>query len=101
TLNQKVIADLRINLHKIAKPQFYKAKGCPHCFNTGYSGKVAIVEALQFSQKMRELILGPADEQVIKQAACLEGMQTLRQAGFDVVLKGQTTIEEVLRLTAA
>ncbi|MFA7294445.1 MAG: GspE/PulE family protein [Candidatus Omnitrophota bacterium] len=101
TLNQKVIADLRINLHKIAKPQFYKAKGCLHCFNTGYSGKVAIAEALQFSQKMRELILGPADEQVIKQAACLEGMQTLRQAGFDVVLKGQTTIEEVLRLTAA
>ncbi|MDD5128191.1 MAG: ATPase, T2SS/T4P/T4SS family [Candidatus Omnitrophica bacterium] len=98
-LNKKVTEDLKINLHDIVEPKFYKAKGCPHCFNTGYSGKVAIAEVLQFSQKMRELISALASEQAFRQAACLGGMQTLRQAGFDAALKGQTTIEEVLRLT--
>jgi type II secretory ATPase GspE/PulE/Tfp pilus assembly ATPase PilB-like protein len=87
-------------VHKIGKLQFYRAKGCRHCFNTGYSGRVVIAEVLQFSQKIRELISNGAGEQLIKQQARLEGMQTLREAGLDAVLGGQTTIEEVLLVSA-
>ena len=97
---KEVISGLGINPHKAAKAQFYKAKGCPHCFNSGYLGRALIAEVLQLSPKIHSLILSNADERLIKQQACLEGMQTLRQAGFDAVLKGQTTIEEALRVSA-
>jgi len=96
TLNKEAAERLKLDVVKIAKSQFYRGKGCRHCFNTGYSGKVLIAEALQFSQKIRDLVLSGAGEQVIKKQARLEGMQTLRQAGLEAVLRGQTTIEEVL-----
>jgi type II secretory ATPase GspE/PulE/Tfp pilus assembly ATPase PilB-like protein len=100
TLNREAGERLKIDMRKSSKLQFYRAKGCRHCFNTGYSGKVLITEVLQVSHKIQELILSGAGEQVLKRQAQLEGMQSLRQAGFDAVLKGQSTIEEVLRLTA-
>ncbi|MBU0547506.1 MAG: Flp pilus assembly complex ATPase component TadA [Candidatus Omnitrophica bacterium] len=100
TLNKEAAANLKLDVHKINKLQFYKAKGCRYCFNTGYSGRTVIAEVLQFSHKIHELILNRAEEYSIKQQARLEGMQTLREAGWGVVLKGQTTIEEVLRVSA-
>lgn len=98
---KKEIADsLKLDAGKIGKLQFYKGKGCQHCFNTGYSGRTVIAEVLQLSQKVRELILTGSQEQFIKHQARLEGMKTLREDGIEAALKGQTTIEEVLRLTA-
>ncbi|MDP2043656.1 MAG: hypothetical protein Q8K15_00630 [Candidatus Omnitrophota bacterium] len=85
---------------KIGKLQFYRGKGCQHCFNTGYSGRTVIAEVLQLSSKIRELILASSQEQFIKQQARLEGMKTLREDGLESALKGQTTIEEVMRVTA-
>ncbi len=89
------------NFHyKINKLQLFRGKGCQHCFNTGYLGKTVIAEVLQFSQKIHELILSGAEEQLIKKQARLEGMQTLRESGLDAVLRGQTTIEEALCVSA-
>lgn len=90
----------KLDTETAGKLQFYKGKGCRHCFNTGYSGRTVIAEVLQLSPKIRELILEGSQEQFIKQQARLEGMKTLREDGFAAVLKGQTTIEEVLRVTA-
>jgi len=90
---------LKLDTETAGKLQFYKGKGCGHCFNTGYSGRTVIAEVLQLSPKIRELILKGSQEQFIKQQARLEGMKTLREDGFAAVLKGQTTIEEVLRVT--
>jgi type IV pilus assembly protein PilB len=100
TLNKEVAVSLELDKHKINKLQFYRGKGCQHCSNTGYLGKIMIAEVLQFSQKIHELILSGAEEQLIKKQAHLEGMQTLRQAGLEAVLRGQTTIEEVLCVCA-
>jgi type IV pilus assembly protein PilB len=80
---------------------FYRGKGCPHCFNTGYSGRIAIAEILLMTQKIRELVLSGAQEHLIKQQACQEGMMTLRQAGLQAAANSLTSLEEVLRLTAA
>ena len=98
TLNNEAAENLGLGIYKIGKIKLYKGKGCRHCFNTGYSGRTVITEALQFSHKIHELILNSADEQLIKQQAQLEGMQSLREAGLEAALKGQTTIEEVLRV---
>lgn len=98
---KKEIADsLKLDAKKFPKLQFYKGKGCQQCFNTGYSGRTVIAEVLQLSQKIRELILSGVQEQFIKQQARLEGMKTLREDGLNSALRGQTTLEEVLRVTA-
>ena len=98
-LKDEVAQNLKIDVQKIGKLQFYKGKGCQHCFNSGYSGRTVIAEVLQLSQKIRDLILIGAQEQYVKQQARKEGMKTLREDGLEAALKGHTTIEEVLRVT--
>lgn len=100
TLKNEVAASLKLDTAKMDKLRFCKGKGCERCFNTGYSGRTVIAEVLQLSPKIRELILSGSQEQFIKQQARLEGMKTLREDGLAAALKGQTTIEEVLRVTA-
>lgn len=99
-LKKEVAEGLKLDAAGIGKLQFYKGKGCQHCLNTGYSGRTVIAEVLQLSSKIRELILTSSQEQFIKQQARLEGMKTLREDGLESALKGQTTIEEVIRVTA-
>jgi len=85
---------------KIKNLEFFRGKGCGHCFNMGYSGRTGIVEVLVLSQAVRELILQRSQEHIIKQQARKEGMKTLRENGIEEALKGATSIEEVLRVTA-
>lgn len=99
-LKDDVGKSLKLDPAKVGKLQFYKGKGCQHCFNTGYSGRTVIAEVLQISFKIRELILSGSQEQFIKHQARLEGMKTLREDGLTAALAGKTTIEEVLRVTA-
>lgn len=99
-LKKEVAESLKLDKGKNIKLQFYKGKGCQHCFNSGYSGRTVIAEVLQISPKIRELILSGSQEQYIKKQARLEGMKTLREDGLDSALREQTTIEEVLRVTA-
>ena len=82
------------------KPEFFRGKGCPHCLNKGYSGRIGIAEVLILTPQVRELILKRAQEHLIKKQARKEGMETLRESGLRAVLKGITTIDEVLRVTA-
>lgn len=101
TLNRKAAEILKIDTRKSPKPQFYRAKGCRDCFNTGYSGRVLVVEAMQLSHRIQELIAAGSAAEVIRRQALLEGMYSLRKAGLDAALAGLTTIEEVLRLSSA
>ncbi len=101
TLKQEVLDKLKLNIGDGKKMEFFKGKGCPYCFNTGYSGRLGIAEVLISTPKIRELILSQGQEYIIKQQARSEGMQTLRESGMEGVFAGLTTIEEVLRVTAA
>ena len=98
----KEIADsLKLDLYGIKKAEFFKGKGCERCFNTGYRGRIGIAEILLLSPAIRELILNRAQEHVIKKQARQEGAKTLREEGLQAALKGLTTIEEVIRVTAS
>ncbi len=77
----------------------YKAKGCPACFNTGYLGRTAIYELLDVDDEIRQLVMKNEDASTIKAAAMRKGMRTLRQDGADKVLKGVTSVDEVVRVT--
>jgi len=77
----------------------YKPKGCPKCFNTGYSGRQAIFEIMLMDDALKSLVLQTSDANQIKAAALRAGMVTLRRDGMIKVLKGITSIDEVLRVT--
>lgn len=97
----EIIDSLKLSGEKGKKPLLFRGKGCPKCFNLGYAGRIAISEILVISAGIRELILVKSQEHVIKQKARLEGMRTLREEGVCLALGGITTLEEVLRVTAA
>lgn len=99
-VKQEIIDALKLDQKKFKSPEFFRGKGCPKCFNTGYSGRTGIAEVLLLSSTVRELILSRAQEHVIKKQARSEGMKTLREDGIEMALKGLTTLEEVLRVTA-
>jgi len=73
----------------------YTSKGCKHCGETGYKGRVGIHELMSMSKSLRRLVQTGARAEELQQAALQEGMRTLRQDGIEKVLAGQTSIEEV------
>jgi len=73
--------------------------GCPSCFQTGYRGRVGIFEVMTIDSTLSNLLLKTYDANRIKAQAVEKGMVALREDGIRKVLKGITTIEEVLRVT--
>jgi general secretion pathway protein E len=76
-----------------------KGKGCKECRNTGYRGRKAIGELLVLNDEMRELIVARAPARKLKEAACAAGTVPLREAALRLVEAGDTTIEEINRVT--
>ncbi len=71
----------------------------PHCFGVGYKGRKAIYELMTVSQPIKEELLVSADSVKLRKVAIEHGMSTLLAAGAELVLAGQTTSSEVLRVT--
>lgn len=83
------------------KVTLYRGKGCDHCVNTGYRGRLACYEVMEIDDIIRNLILKRVATYEIKQAARQAGMTTLREASLKKVLTGITTVEEMFRVTFA
>lgn len=77
----------------------YKGSGCKICHNTGYAGRIGVFEVLEVSNRIKELIAQKNDSDVILQEAIKEGMTTMFDDGLDKVVKGITSLEEILRVT--
>ena len=77
----------------------YRGKGCQVCSNTGYKGRVAIYEVMDFSSAIKELVLRGESISEIKKQAVKEGMRTLRMSALARVVDGRTTLEEALSST--
>ncbi len=73
--------------------------GCDNCNNLGYKGRTGIYELLQIEDNIRHLVMNRADAGTIKKTAQANGMRSLRDDGALKVLKGITSIEEVMRVT--
>jgi len=76
-----------------------KAKGCRKCRGAGYKGRKAIAELLILNDELRELIIARAPIRQLKDAAKRSGTRTLREAALEAVRKGETTLEEIDRVT--
>ena len=102
TPDPKVMADMKSVLGSLwptnRDGQLYKGEGDPECGNSGYFGRVGILEVLPITEKISRLILERAASSAIEREAREEGMITLKQDGYLKVLEGISTIEEVLRV---
>ncbi|MCP4650983.1 MAG: Flp pilus assembly complex ATPase component [PVC group bacterium] len=81
------------------KINFVRGKGCEKCNNTGYKGRIGIYELLLIDEHLGALISSGASVIELKKQAQKNGMKSLKEDGFDKVRQGQTTIEEVIRVT--
>jgi type IV pilus assembly protein PilB len=85
----------------VGKLPFFRGKGCDACNGTGYKGRQGIYEVMNMTPAIRKLIIQNAGAAELKDAAVDEGMLTLRMDGWLKVLRGITTLEQVVRETAA
>jgi len=80
----------------LAKANFMKGRGCNHCRQSGYRGRIGIFEMLRMNSAIREMIFAQAPAQELRRKARAGGMRTLLEDAIQKVLKGNTTLDEVL-----
>jgi general secretion pathway protein E len=78
--------------------QFYHGKGCEQCFHSGYLGRIGIFEVMKVDEHIRELIIRQTPEAKLKEEAIMRGMNTLKASGIKKIIRGETTLEETLRV---
>jgi len=77
--------------------RLFRARGCPVCQKTGYSGRIGIFEILEMSDPIRDLVMKKANTSQIREAAIKTGMMTMIEDGLEKVRNGITTLEEILK----
>jgi len=80
--------------------RFQMGAGCDECRHTGYRSRLAIYEILAFTEQIKQMTVQRANALEIKKVAVRNGMKTLRASGWRRIYSGDTTLEEVLRVTA-
>jgi general secretion pathway protein E len=99
---QPEVADLKAaQLPLDTHGQFFKAVGCSQCRHTGYRGRKAISEVLLMDDTLRDLIVSRASLVRIKAHARASGTRLLRESALACVLRGESTLEELNRVTLA
>ncbi len=78
---------------------FRKGDGCAECRGTGYRGRKTIVELLRLNDELRELIVSGAPLRQLREAAAETGMRDIRESALELVKRGETTLEEINRVT--
>ncbi len=94
----KILPDFPVDQYPQETYTVYKPKGCLTCNNTGYKGREAVFEFLTVTDEMKKMILDRANGAEIKELAIKQGMHTLKDEGIYKVMKGRTSIEELLRV---
>ena len=100
----KEAAPLLKNIHldtTVAELPFFRGRGCDSCGGTGLKGRQGVYEVMPMSPNLRKLVLMNVGAVEIRDAAVEEGMLTLRMDGWMKVMKGITTLEQVIRETSA
>jgi len=97
----KMFQDLSIDPSLFEGTTLYRGRGCDRCKNSGYAGRMAIIEAMTATDEIRKLIISRASTREMAKVAIGQGMRTLRMAALDRAREGISTMEQVLVLTSA
>lgn len=98
-MDAKELADLGLNVKTQGPIKLKHGKGCVKCRNTGYAGRTGIYEIMPYSESLKQLTTLDASLATLRKKAVEEGLILLRQNGIQKMLQGQTTYQEVLRVT--
>jgi type IV pilus assembly protein PilB len=101
TYPPKMFEDLGIDPALFSGVQLYRGRGCDRCKNSGYAGRMAIIEAMTITDQIRKLIIARANTRELGKLAISQGMRTLRMVGLDRAREGVSTLEQVLLITSA
>ncbi|MBK5254730.1 MAG: Flp pilus assembly complex ATPase component TadA [Vicinamibacteria bacterium] len=93
------IAALRVPREKLGNTLFKTGAGCLQCRQTGYSGRDGIYEIMAMSDKIRLLVAQGSSSVDIRKTAREEGLRSLRESAFEKVVRGRTTVAELVRVT--
>jgi type IV pilus assembly protein PilB len=96
----QILKDLGASDEMIESMQTMKGAGCMKCSKTGYRGRLAVYEVMPLSEEIKEFVLNGASTSEIKREAIRLGMKTMRQSGLSKLALGQTTLDEIVRVTA-
>jgi general secretion pathway protein E len=97
--NAELLTDSAITPSVAASMRFKIASGCGHCRGTGYRGRKAVAELLILNDELREMIVAREPIRKLKEAAKRSGMRTMRESALEVVSNGETTLQEINRVT--
>jgi len=97
----KMYQDLNIDPSIMDGATLYRGRGCERCKNSGYAGRLAIIEAMTVSDEIRKLIIARANNREMGKIAIGQGMRTLRMVALDRVRDGTSTLEQVLVMTSS
>lgn len=100
-INPEVLVDIGVPATDAKHVIVKQGKGCQKCSGTGYKGRIALYEVMPMYEQLRELVLNGASAAEIKREAIKQGMMSLRASGLMRLKEGTTTVEEVVRVTAA
>ncbi len=92
---------LNLTPEEAASVELARGRGCDHCFNTGYSGRTGVFEVFSMTPRLRQAVLKQSGHDDLREIAISEGLITLDQAARRKVLRGETSIDELIRLQAA
>ena len=97
--SEEELKESGLDPQKIKNHKFYEGKGCVECNHTGYKGRSAIVELLDLTDDLREMILEKHSIARLKKAAAENGTVFLREAAVQKLMEGETTLKEINRVT--
>lgn len=101
TYPSSMYRDLGIDLSVFEGVTLYRGRGCERCKESGYAGRMAIIEAMTVTDEIRKLIINRGNTRELAKAAMGQGMRTLRMVALERVRDGLSTLEQVLVLTPA
>jgi general secretion pathway protein E len=96
---EELLAESGLDPREVQGWKFRVGRGCRECRGAGYKGRKAIAELAILNDELRELIIGRAPLREMKEAAHRSGTRFLRQAAFEAVRRGDTTLQEINRVT--
>jgi type IV pilus assembly protein PilB len=99
--DEQVLLDVGFPENEIPNVVAFRGTGCKVCNDTGYKGRVALYEVMPFKDRLREIVLQGGSTAEVKDEMIRDGVATLRMAGLNKVVQGVTTIDEIVRVTAA
>jgi type IV pilus assembly protein PilB len=100
TYPARMFEDLGIDPTMFEGVQLYRGRGCDRCKNSGYAGRLAIIEVMTISDQIRKLVIARSSTREMGKLAINQGMRTLRMVGLDRAREGVSTLEQVLLTTS-